>query len=102
METRLTYEEIAAWLTMSVRDVRRKVADGSIPAKRVGRRILFDPAEVWAALPSAATGRSRGLPPSPLARTPLEQVLRTRARRWYEVPDELAAKRAEKEGRHGT
>lgn len=104
-EARWTIEDVAAWRRRSVRTIRRLVANGSIPAKKDGRQLRFDPAEVravWAALPPAAAGRSRGLPPSILGRRrPIEDVLAERARHFYDVPDELAARRRKQEVANG-
>ena len=104
-EPRWTVRDVASWRKRSVRTIYRLVAKGLIPAKLDGGQLRFDPAEVrasWAALPPAASGRSRGLPPSPLGRRPIEQVLTERAKYWYAVPDELAIRRAQKEAAHGS
>lgn len=100
----LSYAALASRLALSVRTLRRKLAAGTIPARRVGKRALaVDWPAVWAALPSAAAGRSRGLPPSILGRRrPIEQVLTEQARHCYDVPDELAIRRAQKGAEHGT
>lgn len=94
----MDYKEIAAWLGVSVRDVRRRVADGSIPAKLVGRRVRFDKHAVWAALPPAGRARVAGCPPMPTARGPVDLAARLTAlaKSWGAVPDELAAKRAQR------
>jgi len=99
----LSYAALASRLALSVRTLRRMLAAGTIPARRVGKRALaVEWPAVWAALPSAASGRSRGLPPSPLGRRPIETVLAERAKHWYAVPDELAIRRAQKEGTYGS
>lgn len=98
---KLTYQEIAARLKVSVRTVRRRLAAGQIPARTCGRRVLFDFDAVWNALPDAqlvqATSRYRKLAqgaPSPI---PMVEHLKQVARDWHVVPDELQARRLRKE-----
>lgn len=94
----LSYPALASRLALSVRTLRRTIAAGTIPARRVGKRALaVEWSAVWAALPSAASVRLGGLPPSRPGRRPIETVLAERAKRWYAVPDELALRRAQKE-----
>jgi len=38
--------EVAAYLAVSERQVRREVAAGRLSCVRIGRRLLFDPADV--------------------------------------------------------
>lgn len=100
--TIMTYAEIAAHVRLSVRDIRRGVADGSIPHGRRGRRILFDVDEVWAALRAAGQAwaeqaRARRGPVARRGRPDLAAILAGRAKHFYAVPDELAAKRAQRE-----
>lgn len=98
---KLTYSEIAARLKVSVRTVRRKLAAGLIPARTCGRRVLFDFADVWNALPDArvaqATTRFRRLANGAPAPIPMVEHLKHMAKNWHVVPDELEAMRRRKE-----
>lgn len=98
---KLTYQEIAARLKVSVRTVRRRLAAGLIPARTCGRRVLFDFDAVWAALPDAraaqATSRFRRLAQGAPAPIPMVEHLKQVAQNWHVVPDELAAARLRKE-----
>ena len=98
---KLTYNEIAARLKVSVRTVRRKLAAGLIPARTCGRRVLFDFADVWNALPDAkpelAARRYRRLAQGAPAPIPMVEHLKQVAKDWHVVPDELAAARLRKE-----
>ena len=73
MNPYLTASEIASALRRSVWSVYRDAASGRIPCRRVnGRgRLLFDPAEVRAALagngPSASADKCRSLEPAAAA-----------------------------------
>lgn len=104
MSEKLTRTQIAARLQISVRSLDRRIAEGSIPCKRLGRRIVLDLAEVWAALPPAGRARVAAMPPSATRRPiDLAAALRYKAQHWCDPPpDELAARRKQKEGRHGT
>lgn len=46
VRTMLTYPTAAGTLGMSPRTLRRRVADGTVPACRIGRRVLFDPLDL--------------------------------------------------------
>lgn len=98
---KLTYNEIAARLKVSVRTVRRKLAAGLIPARTCGRRVLFDFDAVWNALPDAqlvqATNRFLRMAQGAAAPIPMVEHLKQVAKDWHVVPDELAAARLKKE-----
>jgi excisionase family DNA binding protein len=44
----LTYEDAAVRVPCSVRTLERAVAEGTLPAKRLGRRVLFAPTDLAA------------------------------------------------------
>jgi excisionase family DNA binding protein len=46
LSTFLSYAQAAEITGLSVRSVRRRVADGRLRAHRVGRRVLIDPADL--------------------------------------------------------
>lgn len=45
----LTVNEAAAALNVSPKTIRRRLADGSIPARRIGRLIRINPADLTTA-----------------------------------------------------
>ena len=59
-EPLLTVEELSAWLRLAPQTIRNMVSAKRIPAVHLGRRCLFDPAEVrrWI---EANTQRERDL-----------------------------------------
>ena len=57
----LTIEELADHLGVSVRHVRRLIAERRVPHLRVGRFIRFDPADVTAWLNDTRVANSRNI-----------------------------------------
>jgi molybdate transport system regulatory protein len=57
----LSAEEAASYLHLNVKRVQALARAGKLPGRRVGRRWLFDPRELDAALGGAPTASSAGL-----------------------------------------
>jgi excisionase family DNA binding protein len=57
----LTIDELADHLGVSVRHVRRLIAERRVPHLRVGRFIRFDPADVTAWLNDTRVANSRNI-----------------------------------------
>lgn len=56
MEKLISISETAEWLGVSTQTVRRLIADGDLPASRIGRRtIRINPADVRSLAPQSVT-----------------------------------------------
>lgn len=60
----LTIDEAAKRIRMSVRHVRRLIAEGAIAHHRLGRSIRFDPADLEAYLAATRVGPARDEAPA--------------------------------------